>query len=177
MNKEQKGTAISELKDKFQKSTYFYLADTSSLTVEQVNKLRRMCFEKNVEIKIVKNTLARKAMDQSSEDRGYKELYEALHGPTAVMFSDNPNIPAKIIKEFRASAEKPTLKAAFIDTAVFLGDDQLDSLVALKSKNELVADIIALLQSPAKNVISALQSSGHKLSGLLKTLEDRGGNN
>ncbi len=174
MNKTDKGATIEALKDKIDSSTYFYLADASSMTVAQISAFRRICFEKGIEVKVVKNTLARKAMEALPASKGYAELYSALKGPTALLFSNSGNEPAKVIKEFRgATSERPVLKAAYIDSAVFIGNDQLDVLIAIKSKNELIGDIIALLQSPAKNVIGALQSGGHKLAGLVKALEDR----
>lgn len=173
MNKTDKGTTIEALKDKFEASTFFYLADASSMTVAQITKFRRLCYEKGIEVKVVKNTLARKAMEALPESRGFKDIFDALHGPTAVLFSDQGNLPARILKEFRGSGDKPALKAAYIDSAVFKGDDQIDVLIAIKSKNELIGELIALLQSPARNVIGALQSGGHKLAGLVKALEDR----
>jgi len=121
---------------------------------------------------VAKNTLIRKALERIDGD--YSPIFAALKGSTAIMYSDTGNVPAKLIKDFRKTSEKPVLKGAWIDSAVFLGDSNLDTLVSLKSKNELIADIIALLQSPAKNVISGLQGGGHKLSGILKTLEERG---
>lgn len=173
MNKTDKGTTIEALKDKFDASSFFYLADASSMTVAQITKFRRLCHEKGIEVKVVKNTLARKAMEALPESRGFKDIFDALHGPTAVLFSDQGNLPARILKEFRGSGDKPVLKAAYIDSAVFKGDDQIDVLIAIKSKNELIGELIALLQSPARNVIGALQSGGHKLAGLVKALEDR----
>ena len=173
MNKTEKGATIEALKDKINESSFFYLADASSMTVAQINSFRRICHEKGIEVKVVKNTLARKAMEALPADKGYADLYEALHGPTAKLFADAGNAPAKVIKDFRATSERPILKAAYIDSAVFLGDDQLDVLIAIKSKNELIGEIISLLQSPAKNVIGALQSGGHKLAGLVKALEER----
>ncbi len=173
MNKTEKGATIEALKDKINESSFFYLADASSMTVAQINSFRRICHEKGIEVKVVKNTLARKAMEALPAYKGYADLYEALHGPTAMLFADAGNAPAKVIKDFRATSERPILKAAYIDSAVFLGDDQLDVLIAIKSKNELIGEIISLLQSPAKNVIGALQSGGHKLAGLVKALEER----
>jgi large subunit ribosomal protein L10 len=173
MTRAEKTTAIAELKEKFSNSSFFYLTDSSTLSVEQVNNLRKLCFEKGVELKVVKNTLAKKAMEEAPEDKGYADLYEALKGPTAIMFTDTASVPAKIIKEFRETNDRPILKAAYIDTAVYFGDDQVDSLTKLKSKEDLIAEVIALLQSPAKNVISALKSGGSTLSGLLKALEER----
>lgn len=173
MTRADKTTAIEELKEKFSNSSFFYLTDSSTLTVEQVNKLRRACFEKGVEMKVVKNTLAIKALEDAPEEKGYKDLLETLKGPTAIMFTDTANVPAKIIKDFRDTDERPIIKAAYIDTAVYVGDDQIDALAALKSKEELIGEIVALLQSPAKNVISALKSSGSTIAGLLKSLEER----
>lgn len=174
MTRSEKAILIDELKDKFVDSQYFYIADSSSLTVGQINKLRSLCFEKGIEVKVVKNTLAKKALEANADDKGFAPLYEALVGPTTLFFADTANGPAKIMKEFRKSSEKPVLKAAYIDSDVFLGDDQLEVLASLKSKDELIGEIIGLLQSPAKNVISALKSSGGTLAGILKTLEERG---
>ena len=174
MNKAEKGATIESLKEKIDASTYFYLADASSMTVAQINAFRRLCFAKGIEVKVVKNTLAKKAMEALPASKGYADIYSALHGPTAILFADAGNAPAKVLREFRTGTmDKPVLKAAYIDSAIFIGDDQLDILIAIKSKNELIGDIIALLQSPAKNVIGALQSGGHKLAGLIKTLEER----
>ncbi|MFT4534166.1 MAG: large subunit ribosomal protein L10 [Saprospiraceae bacterium] len=175
MTRSEKSQVIEDLKVKFSESQYFYFADASTLTVEQVNKLRRTCFEKGIEVQVVKNTLAQKAMEASGEmAENFEGLYSALAGPTTVFFADTGNAPAKVIKEFRKSFERPILKAAYIDSDIFLGDDQLDILATLKSKDELVGEIIGLLQSPAKNVISALKSSGGTIAGILKTLEERG---
>lgn len=175
MTKTQKNEAIEVLKEKFSQYTNFYLADSSSLTVAQVNALRRVCFEKKVEMRVAKNTLIRKALE-SINSKGYAGVYDSLNGQTAIMFSENAKEPAVIISSFRKSnnAEKPIMKAAFIDTDVFVGDDQLESLSRLKSKHELIGEIIGLLQSPAKNVISGLQSGGNKLAGILKTLSEKG---
>jgi len=176
MNKEQKNQAIADLKEQFEASTFFYLTDASSMTVADVNKFRRLCFEKGVEMKVVKNTLVRKALEAHDEQKGFDKLYEHLHGPTAILFSTSGNLPARLLEEFRKTKSKPVLKAAYIDSAVFVGDDQISLLTKLKSKEELVGDIIALLQSPAKNVISALKSGGSTIAGLVKALEDRQSN-
>jgi len=173
MNKTDKTALIAELKDKFEGSQFFYITDSSTLTVEKTNQLRRKCFENNVEMRVLKNTLVQKALEQIGAEDKYAEIIENLKGPTAVMFTDKSNLPAKLIKDFRGQDERPLVKAAYIEGDVFVGDDQLATLAALKSKEELVGEIIALLQSPIKNVVGALQSSGHKLSGLLKTLGDR----
>ncbi len=172
MTREDKTLAIQELKDKFSASQFFYVADASTLTVEQINNFRRKCFDQGIEMKVVKNTLAVKAL-QSLGDDGYEELYTAFEGPSSVLFTSNPSAPARLIKEFRETFDRPLLKAAFIDRAVFTGDDQLETLVALKSKDELVGDILMILMSPAKNVIGALNSGGQKIAGLVKTLEER----
>jgi large subunit ribosomal protein L10 len=140
--------------------------------VETINQLRRRCFQSNIRLKVVKNTLLSKAMNQV-EGKDYGQLQEVLAGPTSIMFSEVGNLPAKIIKDFRKKSAKPILKGAFIDEAIFIGDNQLDTLVSLKSKEELVGEIIGLLQSPAKNVISALKGQGGKIAGILKTLEER----
>ena len=173
MTRAEKTTAIAELKEKFSNNSFFYLTDSSTLTVEQVNKLRRLCFEKGVEMKVVKNTLAIKALEDAPEEKGYAGLFDSLKGPTAIMFTETANVPAKIIKEFREDGERPILKAAYIDTSVYVGDDQIKTLSALKSKEELIGEIITLLQSPAKNVVSSLQSGGSTIMGLLKALEER----
>ncbi len=174
MTRAEKTATIEALKDKLENIEYFYVTDSSTLSVDEVNKFRGMCFEKGIEMRVVKNTLLKKAIEAISEEKNYDELLEALKGPTALLFTDTANAPARVLKEFRKDHEKPTLKAAYIDTDVFFGDDQIDRLSQLKSKEELVGEIISLLQSPAKNVISALQSGGNTLSGLLKALEERG---
>ena len=174
MTRSEKSAAIEVLKEKFENHSFFYLTDSSTLTVEQVNKLRGLCFEKGVEMKVVKNTLAIKALEAAPEDKGYADLYDSLKGPTAILFTETANVPAKIIKEFRKDHERPVLKAAYIDTSVYVGDDQIEALSKLKSKEELIGEIITLLQSPAKNVISSLKSGGSTIMGLLKALEERG---
>ena len=173
MTRAEKTATIEELKDKFANSTFFYITDSSTLTVEQVTNFRRLCFEKGIEMKVLKNTLVRKAMEASPEDKNYESLYEALKGPTAILFTETANAPARILKEFRKKHEKPVLKAAYIDTSVYEGDDQLELLSKLKSKEELIGEIVGLLQSPTRNVISALQSGGTTLMGLLQAMEER----
>lgn len=171
MTKEEKNGILVELKEEFSKKTTFYLADTSSLTVADVNKLRRLCFKSGVEMRVAKNTLIKKALEANGVVDA--DLVNVLNGPTSILFSEVANAPAKVIKEFRKTSEKPILKAAYIESSIFIGDNQVSTLAALKSKNELIGEIIGLLQSPAKNVISALLSSGSKLSGILTTLENR----
>lgn len=173
MTRSDKVAAIESLKEKFADSNFFYLTDSSTLTVDQVNALRRLCFENNIEMKVVKNTLVQKAMESLKDEKDFEQLYPSLKGPTAVMFSETSNAPAKILHEFRKTHERPILKAAYIDSDFFIGDDQIDALKALKSKEELIGEIISILQSPAKNVISALKSGGSTLAGLMKALGDR----
>lgn len=173
MTKAEKAATIEELKGKLENNQFLYLADSSTLTVEKINEFRKLCFEKNIEIRVVKNTLLKKALESFDESRGYEGLYEHLSGPTAVLFTEVGNAPAKVIKEFRKVNSRPILKAAYIDTGIYVGDDQIDSLASLKSKEDLIGDIISLLQSPAKNVVSALKSGGNTLSGLVKALEER----
>jgi large subunit ribosomal protein L10 len=161
------------LKDKFSQYNNFYVTNTESLSVEQVGKLRRICFSKKVELKVAKNTLIKKALESLNGER-FSDVYDSLHGVTALLFSENAKDPALILTTFRkeTNTDKPVLKAAFIDGDVFAGDDQLKALTTLKSKQDLVGEIIGLLQSPAKNVISAL-NAGSKLAGIIKALEDR----
>ena len=174
MTREEKAAVIEDLKIKFDNAQYFYVTDSSSMTVAAINKLRRICYDKNIQVHVVKNTLAIKAMESAAPEKGYSKVYEALKGPSTILFSETGNLPAKVLEEFRKSSPKPILKAAYIDSDVFFGDDQIAVLAKLKSKDELVGDIIGLLQSPAKNVISGLKSGGSKIAGILKTLEDRG---
>ena len=176
MNKDQKNEVIELLKDKFKEYNNFYVTNTESLTVAQVGKLRKICFDKNVEMKVAKNTLIKKALESIDSTR-FSGVFESLNGVTALMFSENAKEPAMIISSFRkdANTDKPILKAAFIDGDVFEGNDQLKALITLKSKNDLIGEIIGLLQSPAKNVISGL-NAGAKLAGIIKALEDRGAN-
>lgn len=173
MNKEQKTAVIEELKVTVSKYDNFYLTDSSAMTVADVNKLRRLCFERGVRFEVVKNTLLRKAFEAHGDK--YEKLFDLLHGETSVMFSESSNEPAKLIKKFRKDneKEKPILKGAYVGADVFIGDSNLDALISLKSKEELIGEIIGLLQSPAKNVISALLSGENKLAGIVKTLSDR----
>ena len=173
MNREEKHEVVIALKEKMQEFGNFYIADTSSLSVEKVNSIRRKCFESGIEMKVAKNSLIKIAIEGLPGDSS--EIFPALKGQSALLFSKVGNSPAKLIKALRKTSDKPVLKAAYIDTAIFVGDNLLDSLVALKSREELVGEIIGLLQSPAKNVISALQSGGAKLAGIVKTLQEREG--
>ena len=176
MTKQEKKEVIDVLKEKFSQYNNFYITNTESLSVAQINKLRRICFDKNVEMRVAKNTLIRKALESIDNDR-FSNVYESLNGVTALLFSENAKEPAVILSSFRTESkiERPQLKAAFIDGDVFAGDDQLKALTTLKSKNDLIGEIIGLLQSPAKNVISGL-NAGNKLAGLIKALDERSAN-
>ena len=173
MTKQEKNEVIELLKGKFEQYNNFYITDTESLTVAQVGKLRNHCFNKQVEMKVAKNTLIRKALESIDAER-YAGMFDSLNGVTALMFSENAKEPALIITTFRTEGktEKPVLKAAYIDSDVFVGNDQLETLKTLKSKQDLIGEIIGLLQSPAKNVISGLNAGG-KLASLVKALEER----
>ena len=173
MTREEKSQVIKELTVQLAENANIYLADISGLNAGTTSDLRRACFKANVKLAVVKNTLLEKAMEASDKDFG--DLPTTLKGNTSVMYSETGNAPAKVIKAFRKKSDKPLLKGAFIAESVYIGDEQLDMLVDIKSKEELIGDVIALLQSPAKNVISALQSSGGKLSGILKTLSQKEG--
>lgn len=172
MNREEKAKYIDDLVAQLNDANVFYLADTADLTVEVINQLRRKCFQANIGIRVVKNTLLAKAFERV-EGRNFGDLPTVLAGSTSILFSEVGSAPAKLIKDFRAKNAKPLLKGAYIEEAVFIGDNQLDSLVAIKSKEELIGDIIGLLQSPAKNVVSGLKGAGGKIAGILKTLEER----
>ncbi|MDO8993709.1 50S ribosomal protein L10 [Daejeonella sp.] len=172
MRKEEKHEVVLALTETIAEYGNFYITDTANLSVAKVNDIRRKCFENDIKMQVAKNKLIRKAMEASAGD--FSEMFDVLKGSSSILFSKSANAPAKLIKQLRKSGDKPVLKAAYIDSAVFIGDNQLDALVNLKSKEELVADIIALLQSPAKNVISGLQSGGNKLAGIVKTLQERG---
>ncbi len=171
MTREEKSKVIQDLTAQLADTNTVYLADISGLDAISTSNLRRACFKANVKLAVVKNTLLAKAMDASEKDFG--ELPETLKGNTSMLIAEASNAPAKVIKEFRKKSEKPLLKGAYVEEAVYVGDDQLDALVNIKSREELIGDIIGLLQSPAKNVISALQSGGGKLTGILKTLSEK----
>jgi large subunit ribosomal protein L10 len=171
MTKEQKAQEIQELTEALSSVKNLYLTDIAGLNAVQTSALRRACFKANIKLSVVKNTLLAKAMEASDKDFG--ELKDVLKGNTSLMFSEVGNGPAKLIKDFRKKSEKPLLKGAYIEEAIYIGDNQIDLLQAIKSKEELIADVIALLQSPAKNVVSALKSGGSNLLGILKTLSER----
>ena len=171
MTKEQKVQEIQDLTDRLSSVKNLYLTDIAGLDAVQTTALRRACFNSNIKLSVVKNTLLEKAMEASDKDFG--NLKEVLKGNTSLMFSDVGNTPAKLIKNFRKKSEKPLLKGAYIEEAIYIGDDQIDVLESIKSKEELIGEVITLLQSPAKNVISALQSGRSNISGILKTLSER----
>jgi len=171
MIKEDKSKIIESLVEKIDEYKNFYLADISELNAADTSALRRICFEKNIKLEVVKNTLLKKALERCSGD--YKDLYGILESPTSIMFSEAGNVPAKLIKEFRRKHAKPVLKAAYVEDCVYVGDNQIDSLINIKSRLELIGDIIGLLKSPANNVISGLQSGGGKLAGIVKTLSEK----
>lgn len=171
MTRETKAQAIEELKGILADNATIYLADISELNASQSSELRRNCFKSGVKLQVVKNTLLKKAMEAS--DKEFDELYGSLKGNTSIMTAEQANAPAKVIKDFRKKAKKPILKGAWIEEACYVGDEQLDALVAIKSKEELLGDIVTLLQSPAKNVLSALQSGGNTISGLVKALSEK----
>jgi large subunit ribosomal protein L10 len=177
MTREEKGAIIAELSEKFAQSPYFYITDASGMSVEQTNALRRKCFQMGVEYRVVKNTLIAKALETLETD--YAPFSESvLKGFSGIMFHpESGKVPAKLIKEFikEAATDKLKLKGASVDSSLFVGHDQLDTLLTLKSREELIGEIIGLLQSPAKNVISGLQGGGNKLAGILKTLSEREG--
>jgi large subunit ribosomal protein L10 len=171
MRKEDKQVLIDSILSELQACPNFYLTDVSDLNAEKTSQLRRQCFNSGVKMIVVKNALLHKAMQQMDKD--YEGLYDVLKGSTALMLCETGNAPAKLIKNFRKTSDRPILKGAYIEECCYIGDDMLDALCNVKSKNDLIADVIALLQSPMKNVISGLQSGGHKLSGILETLSER----
>lgn len=175
MTREEKAQIIEELSTKFADHAHFYITDASGFTVEQVNSFRRLCYKSGIEYKVYKNTLIRKALEKQA-GTDFSPLFKTLNGFSGVLFSKEiGNAPAKVIREFRTKLEgKPVLKAASINSDLFIGDENLTMLSELKSKNELIGDVIALLQSPAKNLISALQSGKNTVAGLVKALEERG---
>ncbi|MBN2172531.1 MAG: 50S ribosomal protein L10 [Bacteroidales bacterium] len=171
MRKEEKNQLVDSIAEQLNNNNTIYFADTSNLNAEATSNLRRQCFKREIKLTVVKNTLLKRALEKS--DKKLDEFYPILKGPTSLMFSEGGNVPAKLIKELRKTSDRPILKGAFVEEVAYLGDDQLDALVNIKTKNELIADLIALLQSPAKNVISALQSGGQNLTGILKTLSEK----
>ena len=171
MKKEEKDLLINSLEAKLSESAHVYLTDISGLDAESTSNLRRLAFKKDIKLVVVKNSLLKKAMEKSNKD--FDPLFEVLKGGTSLMLSEVGNAPAKMIKEFRKKSEKPILKGAYVEESIYIGDSELDMLVSIKSKDELIGDLITLLQSPAKNVISGLQSGGNILAGVVKTLSER----
>jgi large subunit ribosomal protein L10 len=174
MTKEEKSAEIAELVNELSGTPFFYLADSSTLPVSKINQLRRMCFDRGIKMRVAKNTLIRKALEQESESKGYAGLWDSLNGPTTILISQNPKAPAQLLEEFRKTNDRPLLKAAYIDSSIFVGDDQLKPLTMLKSKEEMVGEIIGLLQSPARRIASQITATGSKIAGIVKTLEERG---
>src|SRR5476649_418814 len=172
MTKEEKHELVIALTDQMKEYGNFYITDTSNLTVAKINDIRRKCFESDITMQVAKNSLIKKAMEAAGGD--FSPIYDVLKGSSSILFSKSSTAPAKLIKQLRKKGDKPILKAAYIDAAVFIGDKQLDTLINLKSKEQLIGEIIGLLQSPAKNVISALQSGGNIIAGVVKTLQERG---
>ena len=175
MTREEKDALIDDLQGRLEENEVIYLADTSELDVQTTNQLRKQCYDNNVSLQVVKNTLLQKAVERT-EAKDLSELLDTLEGPTSVMFAEKGNLPAKLIQDFRKNYSKPVLKGAYIEEQVFKGDENLKELAELKSREELIGDIVGLLQSPAKNVISALQSGGHQIAGIVKSLEERNDN-
>ena len=171
MRREEKDVIIENLAQRLNDTRHFYLTDISSLNAEETSNLRRKCFEKEISLLVVKNTLLRKAMEKSDGD--FNDLYDVLKDSTSIMFCETGNLPAKLIREFRKTLERPILKAAFVEESIYVGDNQLEALSKIKSKTELLGDLLALLQSPATNLVSALASSGSKLAGALTTLSEK----
>jgi large subunit ribosomal protein L10 len=171
MRREEKDVIIENLAQRLNDTKHFYLTDISALNAEETSNLRRKCFEKEISLLVVKNTLLRKAMEKSEGD--FNDLYDVLKDSTSIMFCETGNIPAKLIKELRKTREKPILKAAFVEESIYVGDDQLEALSNIKSKEELLGDLTMLLQSPARNLVSALASNGSTLAGALKTLSEK----
>jgi large subunit ribosomal protein L10 len=171
MTRDEKNQVIDNLAQQLSDSKHFYLADIAALNAAQTSRLRRKCFEKDIKLVVVKNTLLRKALEKIGGN--YEELFPVLKENTSLMLTENSSDPAKLIKEFRREFPKPILKGAYVEESIYVGDNQLDALASIKSKEELIGDIILLLQSPAKNVVSALQSGSNKLAGIIKTLQDK----
>jgi len=171
MTREEKNAIIDALTEQINSRGHIYLTDISTMNAGDTSDLRRKCFEQDIKLIVVKNTLLKKALEKADKD--YSELFDVLKNPTSVMLTDVANLPAKLIQNFRKDHEKPILKAAFVEESVYIGDEQLDALASLKSKEELIGDIILLLQSPVKNVMSALQSGNNILTGVLKTLGEK----
>lgn len=172
MTREDKHKLVEGLVEDFKKASHFYFTDISGMNAETTSELRRACFKSGIELRVVKNTLIKKALEKIGDD--YTDMFTTLKGSTSVMFTDANNAPAKLIKQFRRKNKKPILKAAYVEQSVYVGDNQLDALVNIKSKEELVADVVLLLKSPMTNLVSQLQSGANTIHGVLKTLEEKG---
>jgi large subunit ribosomal protein L10 len=171
MKRSEKQEIIDSLTAQINSANHFYLTDTADMNAEKTSALRRLCFAQNIELVVVKNTLLRKALENSNKETS--ELYDVLKGNTSIMFCEQGNVPAKLIKEFGKKNKKPILKGAYVEETVFVGADQLEALIAVKSKNELIGELVGLLQSPVRNVLGALQSGGNIIHGVLKTLGEK----
>ncbi len=171
MRRAEKESIIEDLREQIENASHFYLTDISNLNAADTSNLRRKCFEREIELVVVKNTLLRQALEKS--EGKFDELYDILKDSTSIMFCETGNTPAKLIKDFRKDKDRPLLKAAFVEESIYLGEEQLDMLSSLKSKNELIADVLALLQSPMTNLLSAMQSGGNNMAGALKTLTEK----
>ncbi len=171
MKKQDKALLIQNLTEKINETAHFYLTDIADLNAEDTSNLRAKCFENQIQMNVVKNTLVRKALEQAEGE--YDALYEVLKGNTAIMFCETGNAPAKMIKELRKEADKPILKGAYVEEGFYVGDDQIEVLSSIKSKEEVIGDVITLLQSPIKHVIGALQSAPNTIGGLVKTLQEK----
>ena len=171
MRREEKNAIIDSLAERIKEYSHFYLTDTAQLNAADTSDLRRKCFNNDIKLIVVKNTLLKRALEQSNVN--FEELFPVLKGTTSIMFTNAGNSPAKLIKEFRRKHDKPVLKGAYVQESVYVGDNMLDALVSIKTKQELLGDLIMLLQSPARNVISALQSGGTTIHGVLETLSKR----
>ncbi len=172
MTKAEKNQLIDELVNTLSASSTIYLTDTSELNAEVTSNLRRTCFSKNIKMTVVKNTLLMKAFERV-EGKNFSELFGSLKGSTSIMMAESGSAPARLIKEFRKKHAKPVLKAAYVEEMCFVGDNQIDTLINIKTREELIGDVIAMLQSPIRNVVGALQSGGHTVAGLVKTLSER----
>lgn len=171
MNLIEKQEIVASLIEKINEKKHFYVTDTAELNASQISSLRRKCFEKDIDLLVVKNTLLKKALEQL--EGNFEDVYGVLKGGTSVMFCETASVPAKLIKEFRKGSTKPVLKAAYVEESIYVGDDQIEVLSNIKSKDELIGDVIGLLQSPMKNVLGALNSGKNILGGLVKTLSER----
>jgi len=171
MKREDKNAIIDQLTEEINQAKHFYITDIGGLDAGDTVALRRLCFKQDVKLLVVKNTLLKKALERANGD--YEELYPVLNGPTSVMITDTGNKPAKMIQSFRKNHDKPDLKGAFVEQCVYVGDNLVEQLIAVKSREELIADVVALLQSPMRNVLSQLNSGKHILAGVVKTLSDR----